>query len=118
MQQVDDAGCVLSGATDSVSAASIARCRRRARRRKSPAERYDRGLTDFLNVLDAERAQYDLEERHVIARQAEADDLVALYKALGGGWPPDAVIPPIRPFQPALIAASRYLQPAPLQNRY
>jgi hypothetical protein len=74
-------------------------------------------LTDFLYVLDAERALYDIEERHVIARQAAAAYFVALCKALGGGWPPDAVIPPLRPLQPALIAASRYLQPAPLQNR-
>ena len=29
-------------------------------------ERYDRGLTDFLNVLDAERQEFDLEQRQVM----------------------------------------------------
>jgi NodT family efflux transporter outer membrane factor (OMF) lipoprotein len=84
---------------------------------KISSERYDRGLTDFLNVLDAERALYDIEERNVVARQAAADQFVALCKALGGGWPPDAVIPALPPAQPALIAATKYLQPAPLQTR-
>jgi NodT family efflux transporter outer membrane factor (OMF) lipoprotein len=32
-------------------------------------QRYDRGLTDFLNVLDAERQQFDLEARYVATRQ-------------------------------------------------
>jgi NodT family efflux transporter outer membrane factor (OMF) lipoprotein len=83
---------------------------------KIATERYDRGLTDFLNVLDAERELYAIEESHVVARQAAADSFVALCKALGGGWPPDAVIPPLRPLQPALIAAARYLQTAHPQN--
>ena len=72
-------------------------------------ERYDRGLTDFLNVLDAEREEFDLEERHVAARQAAADALVALFKALGGGWPLNETFPPLRPLQPAFIAATKYL---------
>jgi NodT family efflux transporter outer membrane factor (OMF) lipoprotein len=72
-------------------------------------ERYDRGLTDFLNVLDAERQEFDLEARHVATRQAAADDLVALYKALGGGWLLNEPIPPIRTPLPAAIAAAKYL---------
>jgi NodT family efflux transporter outer membrane factor (OMF) lipoprotein len=73
------------------------------------AERYDRGLTDYLNVLDAEREQFAIEALHVATRQTLADNLVALYKALGGGWPPNEVIPPLRPLQPAVIAAAKYL---------
>jgi NodT family efflux transporter outer membrane factor (OMF) lipoprotein len=72
-------------------------------------ERYDRGLTDFLNVLDAEREEFDLEQRHVATRQTEADELVALYKALGGGWPESAEIPPIRRPDSAIVAATKYL---------
>jgi NodT family efflux transporter outer membrane factor (OMF) lipoprotein len=72
-------------------------------------ERYDRGLTDFLNVLDAERQEFELEARHVATRQAAADDLVALYKALGGGWLLNEPIPPIRTPLPAAIAAAKYL---------
>jgi NodT family efflux transporter outer membrane factor (OMF) lipoprotein len=121
VQQVDDA--VASYHAELRRLSSLDRALQAAlQAAKIASERYDRGLTDFLNVLDAERALYDIEERHVIARQAAAADFVALCKALGGGWPPDAVIPPLRPLQPALIAASRYLQPkslqpAPLQNR-
>lgn len=116
VQQVDDA--VGSYNAELKRLSSLDRALQAAlQAAKISSERYDRGLTDFLNVLDAERALYDIEERHVIARQAAAADFVALCKALGGGWPPDAVIPPLRPLQPAVIAASRYLQPAPLQNR-
>lgn len=73
------------------------------------SERYDRGLTDFLNVLDAERQEYDLEESRVFAQQRAAEALVALYKALGGGWPTRELLPPVRQPDPALIAAARAL---------
>lgn len=49
-------------------------------------ERYDKGLVDFLNVLDAERQQYDLQDKQVLSEQVLVVKLVALYKALGGGW--------------------------------
>ncbi|MBI2431407.1 MAG: efflux transporter outer membrane subunit, partial [Candidatus Hydrogenedentes bacterium] len=48
--------------------------------------RYDRGLTDFIAVLDAERVLNDLEDRVAIAETIVLSDLVGLYKALGGGW--------------------------------
>ena len=44
------------------------------------SERYDRGLTDFLNVLDAEREEYTLEDQYAVAEQTAALKLVALYK--------------------------------------
>lgn len=72
-------------------------------------ERYDRGLTDFLNVSDAERTQYDLAGQYVVAKQAAAVSLVALYKALGGGWEHYGSVPPIRSPQPAIVAAFRRL---------
>jgi len=70
-------------------------------------QRYDRGLTDFLNVVDAERQQYDLEEQYAGSQTAVAEQFVALYKALGGGWEQYQSIPPIRQPQPAIIAAFR-----------
>jgi NodT family efflux transporter outer membrane factor (OMF) lipoprotein len=73
------------------------------------SQRYDRGLTDFLNVLDAQREEYYLETQYVVAQQAAAEELVALYKGLGGGWEDHQVIPPIRTPQPAVIAAFRRL---------
>jgi NodT family efflux transporter outer membrane factor (OMF) lipoprotein len=67
-------------------------------------ERYDRGLTDFLNVLDAERQEYDLQGQYVATQQAAAEQLVGLYKALGGGWETYQTVPPVRPPVPALAA--------------
>ena len=71
--------------------------------------RYDRGLTDYLNVLDAERQQYDLETQYAVAEQRGADDFATLYKALGGGWEHYQTLPPIRQPQPAIVAALRRL---------
>jgi outer membrane protein TolC len=108
VQQVDDAGVSYKGQLNRLG--DLDRALQAARQSTQLAtERYDRGLTDFLNVVDAERRQFDLEERHVATRQAAADDLVDLYKALGGGWPPNEVIPPIRPLQPAIVAAAKRL---------
>jgi NodT family efflux transporter outer membrane factor (OMF) lipoprotein len=73
------------------------------------SERYDRGLTDFLNVLDAQRAEFELEKEYVIAQEAAAHQLVNLFKALGGGWEDHQSLPPIRQPQPAVVAAFREL---------
>ena len=70
-------------------------------------ERYDRGLTDFLNVVDAERQFYDLQEQYAAAQVAQGDAFVQLYKSLGGGWQNYQTLPPIRQPQPAIIAAFR-----------
>lgn len=73
------------------------------------SQRYDRGLTDFLNVVDAERAEYDLEEQYAAAQVAIGEQFVALYKGLGGGWEQYQSIPPVRQPQPAIVAAFRRL---------
>jgi NodT family efflux transporter outer membrane factor (OMF) lipoprotein len=70
-------------------------------------QRYDRGLTDFLNVVDAERQQYDLEQQYAASQTVVSEQFVALYKTLGGGWEQYQQIPPIRRPQPAIIAAFR-----------
>jgi outer membrane protein TolC len=49
-------------------------------------ELYRAGLADFLSVLDAQRELYANDDLLAQSRTAEAVDLVALYKALGGGW--------------------------------
>jgi outer membrane protein, multidrug efflux system len=49
-------------------------------------ERYLKGLANFLDVLDAERSLYSSEDQLVQSEQAVRVNLVALYKALGGGW--------------------------------
>ena len=50
---------------------------------------YDDGLTDFQSVLDAQRSLVALENGLAQSRGQVAVNLVALYKALGGGWQPD-----------------------------
>ena len=49
-------------------------------------ELYTRGLSDFLSVLDAQRQQLASEDDLAQSDTAVITNLVALYKALGGGW--------------------------------
>jgi multidrug efflux system outer membrane protein len=49
-------------------------------------DRYNNGLADFLNVLDAERSLYQSEDQLADSQGTVSVNLVALYKALGGGW--------------------------------
>jgi outer membrane protein, multidrug efflux system len=49
-------------------------------------ELYIRGLNSFLNVLDAQRSLYLTESELAQSEANMASNLVALYKALGGGW--------------------------------
>lgn len=49
-------------------------------------ELYRRGLTDFLSVLDAQRSLFSAEEQLVVSEETVTQNLIALYKALGGGW--------------------------------
>jgi outer membrane protein TolC len=74
---------------------------------KLSSDRYERGLTDFLNVLDAERQRFEIEAQYEISRRMAGVQLVALYKALGGGWEHYQAVPPIRLPEPAIAAAAR-----------
>jgi len=47
---------------------------------------YTKGLADFLSVLEAQRSLYSSEEQLALSERSVSVDLVALYKALGGGW--------------------------------
>ena len=49
---------------------------------------YKNGLADFNNVLDAQRSLLTLEESLTISRGNITLNLIALYKALGGGITP------------------------------
>jgi NodT family efflux transporter outer membrane factor (OMF) lipoprotein len=66
--------------------------------------RYDRGMTDFLNVLDAERQQYALRDQYATEQETVAVQFIALYKALGGGWELYQGLPRIPQPRPAVIA--------------
>jgi NodT family efflux transporter outer membrane factor (OMF) lipoprotein len=47
---------------------------------------YVEGQTDFLSVLVAQRSLYSSEDALVQSTRNLSTDLIALYKALGGGW--------------------------------
>jgi outer membrane protein, multidrug efflux system len=48
--------------------------------------RYKGGMVDFLSVLDAERTELQTEDALARSRTDTATGLIAVYKALGGGW--------------------------------
>jgi outer membrane protein TolC len=47
---------------------------------------YREGLIDFQRVLDSQRTLFSQQERLVNVRGNVTSSLIALYKALGGGW--------------------------------
>lgn len=47
--------------------------------------RYQEGVVNYIEVLDAERSLFDAEQAFIQARRAEVQNLVELYVALGGG---------------------------------
>ena len=49
-------------------------------------ERYDKGVTSYLEVLEAERSLFTVELQYSEIRQEYNNAYVRLYKALGGGW--------------------------------
>jgi multidrug efflux system outer membrane protein len=53
-------------------------------------DRYRSGLVDFLDVLDTERTLYAAQTELARGQRAVGQDLVRLYKALGGGWDHEA----------------------------
>jgi outer membrane protein TolC len=53
--------------------------------------KYQAGLTDFSNVLDAERSLLSFQDQLQQSDGAVTSNLIRLYKALGGGWTSTAV---------------------------
>ncbi len=49
-------------------------------------DRYEEGYSSYLNVLEAQRSLYTAQDAVAQSDQQLIDDLIALYKALGGGW--------------------------------
>lgn len=47
---------------------------------------YREGYTDFQRVLDAQRALFLQQDSYLLTRSSAVSSLIALYKALGGGW--------------------------------
>lgn len=58
---------------------------------------YVSGLTNFQNVLDTQRTLFQLQQQLASSRGRRVQNLVSLYRALGGGWntsDPDVTPPP------------------------
>ncbi len=49
-------------------------------------QRFDSGAADFLTVLDSERVLLEAQDQLAQSQTRSATALVAVYKALGGGW--------------------------------
>ena len=106
VQEVD----TLSSAYDAEqhSLASLAQALIASQRAVTLAnERYNRGLTDFLNVVDAERQEYLIEDQYAQAQVIACEEFVVLNRSLGGGWQNYQDLPPITKPLPAVAAAFR-----------
>jgi len=85
LQEVESALIVY--AKEQQSRAATVRAAAANRRAVDLAERlYDQGKTDFLNVLNAQRSLFQSEDALVRSDVELARQLIATYKALGGGW--------------------------------
>ncbi len=72
-------------------------------------ESYRQGLSSFITMLDAQRQLAQARQQVAAGRVQTGIDLVALYKALGGGWEPyhQVDLPGYPVFGPAETAAHR-----------
>lgn len=94
LQEVENALVALARNRERVEALAIA-----AESARNAAElarqRYSAGLIDFQSVLDTERNVLSAEDSLASSRADGVLALIRLYKALGGGWLPQADIRPI-----------------------
>jgi multidrug efflux system outer membrane protein len=70
-------------------------------------DRYEEGYENYLNVLEAQRSLYAAQDSLAQSDQQLVEDLIAIYKALGGGWQTDAQIRPVS--EPAPTAGPQRL---------
>lgn len=85
LEDVENALTAYSKQKASLEAASRA-VKANERAYEIAEELYSRGLVDFLNVLDAMRSMQQAQDQEAETEQAVRTNLVALFKALGGGW--------------------------------
>jgi multidrug efflux system outer membrane protein len=55
-------------------------------------DRYEEGYATYLDVLEAQRSLYAAQDSLAQSDQQIIDGLIAIYKALGGGWQTDSQI--------------------------
>ena len=59
--------------------------------------RYDNGISSSLDLLDAQRQSYALEQALLLTRQAAMNNRIDLYKVLGGGLVDVTAVAPVSP---------------------
>jgi outer membrane protein TolC len=59
--------------------------------------RYREGFSDYQRVLDAQKSLFSQQQRYITTQGDSVTSLVALYKALGGGWKSNDGLPWINP---------------------
>ncbi len=85
LQEVEDA--MVAGTNEQKRCASLIEAVAANRRAvELSTQLYTAGQTDFINVLNAQRSLLQSESELTLSHLAMATDLIALYKALGGGW--------------------------------
>jgi NodT family efflux transporter outer membrane factor (OMF) lipoprotein len=70
-------------------------------------QRYNRGIIDYLNVLDAQRSLYALQDQKALSENAAVADFVNVCQSLGGGWEGFPPPPPLKAPLPAIFATIR-----------
>lgn len=93
LQEVEDVLVGLAGTRSQLQSLQAAAAAARAAARGAE-DRYAAGLVDFSTVLDTQRTQLQLDDTVANAATTLALQHVQLYKALGGGWSPDAEATP------------------------
>lgn len=68
---------------------------------KVASSRYKAGLSSYLEVLDAQRTLYNSQSKTLDADARYAQNLIAVYKSLGGGWQAKTEIPDATENEPA-----------------
>lgn len=49
--------------------------------------RFDKGIANYLEFLDSQRSEFESEQEYLRLHELRLANDIALYKALGGGWP-------------------------------
>ena len=80
--ELDRRATLLGARNESAEAARLAR------------RRFQEGVDSFLSELDAERRLAEAEARLAESEAAVANSQIAVFKALGGGWAPEAAEQP------------------------
>jgi len=84
-REIDDASVAFAKTGEQI--VLLADAVKAAKRSLEIADRqYNEGLVDFQRVLDSQRTLFSEQDQLVASRGSQSQSLVAIYKAMGGGW--------------------------------